>query len=160
MLINWLLFVCIWYLSIVYLTGVSLLFSVFSFSSGGKMTPNDDEVFPQIGAQTFLPSFQLNSETLKTFCTRNHQLGLRLLSRGASSSASVHTLFLLYLQLLFVSLSLLLFFKVWQSSTEARSDAQNRRFSYEIMMMVKPFWPFTWRPWKMDVLFGTNLTHR
>ena len=70
------------------------------------MTPNDDEVFPQIGAQTFLPSFQLNSETLKTFCTRNHQLGLRLLSRGASSSASVHTLFLLYLQLLFVSLSL------------------------------------------------------
>ena len=160
MLINWLLFVCIWYLSIVYLTGVSLLFSVFSFSSGGKMTPNDDEVFPQIGAQTFLPSFQLNSETLKTFCTRNHQLGLRLLR--ASSSASVHTLFLLYLQLLFVSLSLslLLFFKVWQSSTEARSDAQNRRFSYEIMMMVKPFWPFTWRPWKMDVLFGTNLTHR
>ena len=87
MLINWLLFVCIWYLSIVYLTGVSLLFSVFSFSSGGKMTPNDDEVFPQIGAQTFLPSFQLNSETLKTFCTRNHQV------RGASSSASVHTLF-------------------------------------------------------------------
>jgi len=70
------------------------------------MTPNDDEVFPQIGAQTFLPSFQLNSETLKTFCTRNHQLGLRLLSRGASSSASVHTLFLLYLQLLFVFLSL------------------------------------------------------
>lgn len=68
------------------------------------MTPNDDEVFPQIGAQTFLPSFQLNSETLKTFCTRNHQLGLRLLR--ASSSASVHTLFLLYLQLLFVSLSL------------------------------------------------------
>ena len=64
------------------------------------MTPNDDEVFPQIGAQTFLPSFQLNSETLKTFCTRNHQV------RGASSSASVHTLFLLYLQLLFVSLSL------------------------------------------------------
>lgn len=27
----------------------------------GKMTPNDDEVFPQIGAPAFLPSFQLNS---------------------------------------------------------------------------------------------------
>ena len=38
------------------------------------MTPNDDEVFPQIGAPAFLPSFQLNSETLKTFCTRNHHL--------------------------------------------------------------------------------------
>ena len=75
------------------------------------MTPNDDEVFPQIGAQTFLPSFQLNSETLKTFCTRNHQLGLRLLR--ASSSASVHTLFFaIFAIALCLSLSLLLFFKV------------------------------------------------
>ena len=68
------------------------------------MTPNDDEVFPQIGAQTFLPSFQLNSETLKTFCTRNHQLGLRLLR--ASSSASVHTLFFCYICNCSLSLSL------------------------------------------------------